>query len=36
VLKAYELVVPGRDWCNLYKEIRQKQTDLLQEGKMKD
>jgi len=35
-LKSYELVVSGRDWCNLYKEVRQKQIDLLQEGKMKD
>ena len=34
-LKAYELIVSGRDWCNLYKEVRQKQIDLLQEGKMK-
>ena len=33
--KGYELVVSGRDWCNLYKEVRQKQIDLLQEGKMK-
>ncbi|MDE1853457.1 MAG: hypothetical protein KGI38_06895 [Thaumarchaeota archaeon] len=35
-LKGYELVVSGRDWCNLYKEVRQTQIDLLQEGKMKD
>ena len=35
-LKAYELVVSGKDWCNLFKEVRQKQIDLLQEGKMKD
>ena len=34
-LKAFELIVSGRDWCNLYKEVRQKQIDLLQEGKMK-
>jgi hypothetical protein len=34
-MKAYGLVVSGRDWCNLYKEVRQKQIDLLQEGKMK-
>ena len=34
-LKAHELIVSGRDWCNLYKEVRQKQIDLLQEGKMK-
>ena len=35
-MKAFELVVSGRDWCNLYKEVRQKQIGLLQEGKMKD
>jgi hypothetical protein len=35
-MKAFELVVSGRDWCNLFKEVRQKQIDLLQEGKMKD
>ena len=35
-LKAHELIVSGRDWCNLYKEVRQRQIDLLQEGKMKD
>ena len=34
-LKVYELIVSGRDWCNLFKEVRQKQIDLLQEGKMK-
>ncbi len=34
-LKAYGLVVSGRDWCNLYKEVRQKQIDLIQEGKFK-
>ena len=35
-LKGFELVVSGRDWCNLYKAARQKQIGLLQEGKMKD
>lgn len=34
-LKTFELVVSGRDWCNLHKEVRQKQIDLLQEGKFK-
>lgn len=34
-LKQFELIVSGRDWCNLYKEIRQKQIDLLQEQAMK-
>ncbi len=30
-LKAFSLLVSGRDWCNLYTEIRQKQIDLIQE-----
>jgi len=34
-LKPFELVVSGRDWCNLFTEIRQKQIDLLQEKAMK-
>ena len=34
-LKAFELVVTGRDWCNLFKEIRQRQIDILQEKAMK-
>ena len=34
-LKVFELVVSGRDWCNLFRAVRQKQIDLLQEGKMK-
>jgi hypothetical protein len=34
-LKAYELIVSGRDWWNLFTEIRQKQIDLLQEKAMK-
>jgi hypothetical protein len=34
-LKAFDLIVSGRDWCNLYKEVRQKQIDLLQERAMK-
>ena len=34
-LKAFDLVVSGRDWCNLFTEIRQKQIDLLQEKAMK-
>ncbi len=33
-LKAYDLIVSGRDWCNLFTEIRQKQIDLLQEKAM--
>jgi len=34
-LKGFELLVSGRDWCNLFTEIRQKQIDLLQEKAMK-
>ena len=34
-LKAFELIVSGRDWCNLYKEVRQRQIDVLQEKAMK-
>jgi len=34
-LKAYDLIVSGRDWCNLYAEITQKQIDDRQERAMK-
>jgi hypothetical protein len=34
-LKTYELVVSGRDWCNLFKEIKQQTIDMLQEKAMK-
>jgi hypothetical protein len=34
-LKSYELVVSGRDWCNLYTEIKQKMIDIMQEKAMK-
>ncbi len=34
-LKPYELIVSGRDWCNLYQERKQKQIDALQESAMK-
>jgi hypothetical protein len=30
-LKPYNLLVSGRDWCNLYTEIRQKAIDIMQE-----
>ena len=30
-LKAFSLLVSGRDWCNLYTEVRQKQIDIIQE-----
>ena len=34
-MKSFNLVVSGRDWCNLFKEVRQKQIDLMQERAMK-
>jgi hypothetical protein len=34
-LKPYNLIVSGRDWCNLYSEIKQKQIDSRQEAAMK-
>jgi hypothetical protein len=34
-LKIYDLIVSGRDWCNLYAEISQKQIDNRQEMAMK-
>ena len=30
-LKVFELMVSGRDWCNLFREVRQRQIDLMQE-----
>jgi hypothetical protein len=33
-MKEFELVVSGRDWCNLFKEIPQKSIDALQEKAM--
>jgi len=35
-LKPFNLIVSGRDWCNLYTEVRQKQIDMLQENAMKE
>ena len=35
-LKPYELIVSGRDWCNLYQEVPQKTIDALQEKAMND
>ncbi len=35
-LKEFNLIVSGRDWCNLFKEIPQKMIDALQEKAMKD
>ena len=34
-LKPYELLVSGRDWCNLFAEIKQETIDMLQEMAMK-
>ncbi len=34
-LKIYQLVVSGRDWCNLYEEIKQKQIEHKQELALK-
>ena len=35
-LKEFNLIVSGRDWCNLFTETRQKQIDLLQEKAMNE
>jgi hypothetical protein len=35
-LKEYELMVSGRDWCNLFQEIPQKSIDAMQEKAMKE
>jgi hypothetical protein len=34
-LKPFELLVSGRDWCNLYEEISQKQIDHKQDMALK-
>ena len=34
-LKGFELLVSGRDWCNLYQERTQKQIDHSQEMALK-
>jgi hypothetical protein len=34
-MKPFDLVVSGRDWCNLFQEITQKQIDNRQEMAMK-
>jgi len=34
-LKPYQLVVSGRDWCNLYEEIKQKQIEHKQDMALK-
>lgn len=35
-LKEYDLIVSGRDWCNLFKETSQKKIDHAQEEAMKE
>jgi hypothetical protein len=35
-LKPFELLVSGRDWCNLYQERSQKQIDNRQEMALKE
>ena len=35
-LKPFNLVICGRDWCNVFEEITQKQIDALQEKAMKE
>lgn len=35
-LKEYNLIVSGRDWCNLFQEIPQKSIDALQEQATKE
>jgi hypothetical protein len=34
-LKTYDLIVSGRDWCNLFAEMKQETIDMLQERAMK-
>jgi hypothetical protein len=34
-LKVYDLMVSGRDWCNLFAEIKQETINMLQEMAMK-
>lgn len=34
-LKPFELLVSGRDWCNLYEERSQKKINHLQEMEIK-
>ena len=35
-LRHFNLVVSGRDWCNVFEEITQKQIDAMQEKAMKE
>jgi len=34
-LKPFNLIVSGRDWCNVFEEITQRQIDAVQEKAMK-
>ena len=33
-LKKFNLIISGRDWCNLFEEIPQEQIDQMQEKAM--
>jgi hypothetical protein len=33
-LKKYNLIISGRDWCNLFEETSQEQIDQMQEKAM--
>jgi hypothetical protein len=33
-LKKFNLIISGRDWCNLFDEISQEQIDQMQEKAM--
>jgi hypothetical protein len=35
-LKKFNLVISGRDWCNKYAQIDQKQIDKMQEKAMSE
>lgn len=35
-LKKFNLIISGRDWCNLFEEVSQRQIDALQERAMKE
>jgi len=35
-LKKFSLVVSGRDWCNVFGEITQRQIDAMQEKAAKE
>ena len=34
-LKKFNLIVSGRDWCNVFAEISQRQIEAMQERAMK-